>query len=244
MIGRLRERASRCEWMDDGTASGPQLQEAFRHLQRLNRLLGASGPMLYGVRQLWARMGKPGELTVLDAGSGSGDINRRLLKWADRRGIRIRIMLVDPSAEARIEAKRLFAHENRVVFVQRNVFDIPPRHADIVTASQFVHHLPSQRLPGDIRRLLDISRVGVVINDLHRHWMSWSAVWLLTRLLSRNRCIWHDGPLSVAKGFRRSEFTALARQLQVPEMICRWRPLFRYAVILPKLTEKECGRDA
>lgn len=244
MIGGLRHRADRSERMDDGSASGSELREAFRHLQRLNRLLGASGPALYGVKRLWARMGKPPSLSVLDAGSGSGDINRHLLKWADRQGIAIRIWLVDPAEEACVEAERLFLGDNRVIFVKQDVFELPSSQADIVTASQFAHHLSADRLPAGIGRLLDISRAGVVINDIHRHWVPWAAVWLLTRLLSRNRCIRHDGPLSVTKGFRRADWTALARKLDVPEMICRWRPLFRFAVILPKPTGEEREADA
>lgn len=244
MIGILRHRDGRSERMDDGSATGDELREAYRHLRRLNRLLGASGPVLFGVKRLWARMGKPSSLLVLDVGSGSGDINRRLLRWAERQGVDIRIWLVDAAEEARIEAERLFANDPRVIFIQQNVFELPVCQADIVTASQFAHHLPSDRLPASIARLLDCSRAGVVINDIHRHWIPWLAVWLAVRLLSRNRCIRHDGPLSVAKGFRRAEFKALVGQLNVSEIICSWRPLFRYAVILPKPTGKERIADA
>lgn len=234
---RLTRRAGEPEEMDDFTQGGAELEEALRHLRRLNRLFGASGPALYGVKRLWESAGRPRRLSVLDVGAGSGDINRRLLKWADRQGVELKVTLSDVTEEAETEAGRLFRGEPRVSFLRRNVFDLPANAADLVTASQFAHHFPPDRLPSLLNRLLDIARVGVVVNDLHRHWMSWTAVWLATRLVSGNRYIRHDGPLSVAKGFRAADFRELAGSLEGTSLHASWRPLFRYAVVLAKERE-------
>ncbi|MFD0670095.1 methyltransferase domain-containing protein [Cohnella sp. GCM10027633] len=223
--------------MDDPTQGGAELEQALRHLRMLNRLLGASRPALYGVKRLWETNGRPLRLTVLDVGSGSGDINRTLLRWARRQGVDLSVMLCDVTEEARIESDRLFRGDSRVSFVKRSVFDLPSRHADIVTASQFAHHYAPDEIPSLIERMLDVSRIGVVINDIHRHWLPWTAVWLLTRLISRNRFIRHDGPLSVAKGFRGDDFREAARRLRIDDMTLSWRPLFRYAAIIPSRRE-------
>ena len=233
----LSQRATAPERMDDSTQGGAELEQALRHLRVLNRLLGASGPVLYGVKRLWKASGRPHRLTVLDVGSGSGDINRALLRWADAQGVALSIVLVDVTEEAQREAERSFNGEARVTFVRGSVFDLAPHQADIVTASQFAHHYAESELPRLFERLLELSRTGVVINDIHRHWVPWAAVWLLTRIISRNRYIRHDGPLSVAKGFRADDFRSVARCLGIDNLTLRWRPLFRYAAIIPARRE-------
>ncbi|XID94726.1 SAM-dependent methyltransferase [Paenibacillaceae bacterium WGS1546] len=232
--GAFASRATKPELMDDATQGGEELREALRHLGALNRIFGASGPLLYGVGQLWRQLGKPRRLTLLDVGSGSGELNRALLRWAERNRVDLIIVLADITEEARAEAERLYRQDSRVSFAKRDLFDLPSGSADIVTASQFVHHFPTERLPAVVERLLDIAKSGVVVNDIHRHWLPWTAVWIATRLISGNRYIRHDGPLSVAKGFKAGDFRQLRKELDQATIRWRWRPLFRYSVILIK----------
>lgn len=233
----LHRRAANPEYMDESNRGGEEYREAMRHLRRLNRVFGAAGPVLYGVKRLWEASGKPARLTLLDVGSGSGDINRRILKWADRRGIGMNVILADVTEEARAEAELLFRKDSRVRFVKQDVFDLRGSQADIVTASQFLHHFPPEKLPHVMERMLAVSRLGVVVGDIHRHLLPWLTVWIAVRCLSRNRYIRHDGPLSVAKGFRGSDLRRLAASLGLPGLVYSWRPLFRYAVIVPKRRE-------
>lgn len=223
--------------MDDFSQGGPELRQALRHLGRLNRLLGGAGPAIYGVERLWRMAGRPHRLSVLDVGSGAGDLNQALLRWASRRKVELTIVLADVTEEAGLESARLFRDEPRVQFVRRSAFDLAAREADIVTASQFAHHFAPEELPSLFASLLNASRYGIVINDIHRHWLPWAAVWLVTRTISRNRYIRHDGPLSVAKGFRRADFQAVGGRLGV-DIAIRWRPLFRYAAIIPRRREE------
>lgn len=240
MFNWLKQRAEEPEFMDDFSAGGKDLREALQHLRRLNRMLGAAPATLFGVKRLWFEAGKPKQFSILDIGSGSGDLNRPILRWADRNNIRLRIVLSDLSGEACEAARLLYQDEPRIRVVQRDLFQLPERCTDVVTATQFVHHFSSEDVPKVIRQMLDASRIGVVIHDIHRHWMPWLAVYIVTRLVSRNRYIRHDGPLSVAKGFRSAEWEKLKETDGVPSLSYFWRPLFRYVVIVQKMT----GTDA
>ncbi|MCC3371716.1 methyltransferase domain-containing protein [Cohnella sp. REN36] len=241
MLDRLRERETAPELMDDRAAGGPELREALRHLRRLNRLFGASGPTLYGMERLWREAGKPARWTLLDVGAGSGDVNRRLLRWARRRGVELRIVLLDETAEACEEARRYFAREPSVEVRRGDLFALPAGTADVVTATQVLHHFDGGDTARAIEAMLRAARVGVVVNDIHRHWIAWLAVWLATRLISRNRYIRHDGPLSVAKGFRGAEWQALGALPTGAEWQLRyaWRPLFRYAVTIRRSESRD-----
>ncbi|ANE48579.1 stilbene synthase [Paenibacillus swuensis] len=233
MFSLLKKRSTLEEYMDQLDQGGPELTEALRHLRRLNRIFAAAGPTIYGIERLWEASGKPTELTVLDIGAGSGDVNRRLLTWADTKGVQVQITLMDITEEACAEAVRYYSNEPRIQVVQGDLFRISGKDtADIVTATQFLHHFTGDTLTQALRCMHRASRIGVVINDIHRHWISWSAVWLMTRLVSRNRYIQHDGPLSVAKGFRAADWNRLADSCHDEVLLTyKWRPLFRYAVI-------------
>ncbi|SFJ48001.1 Methyltransferase domain-containing protein [Paenibacillus sp. UNC496MF] len=233
MLRSFRERASSHELMDDQTQGGEELREALRHLRRLNRLFAAAAPTLFGVNRLWVQAGKPRHLSLLDIGAGSGDVNAALLRWADAQGIELTVTLADRTEEACAEASAYFAGEPRISVLCRDVLDLDKKSADIVTGSQFIHHFGSEELPGVVSAMLRASRIGIVIQDIHRHWLPWAAVWLATRLVSNNRYIRNDGPLSVAKGFRAEDWKRLDAALGLPGLTYDWRPLFRYVVTIP-----------
>ncbi|OXM87471.1 methyltransferase domain-containing protein [Paenibacillus rigui] len=228
----LKDRSVRPELMDDFSSGGPELTEALRQLRRLNRLFAAAAPTLHGVRLLWARAGKPRKLTVLDVGSGSGDVNRKLLRWADGLGFDLTIVLVDKTKEACAEAKLYYADEPRVQVACGDLYALDAGSADIVTATQLAHHFEAGELVGAVEAMRRASRLGVVLGDIHRHWLAWSAVWVVTHLMSRNRYIRHDGPLSVAKGFTGADWQQLRDALQADFFYWSWRPMFRYSVVI------------
>lgn len=220
--------------MDDFSTGGLELREALSHLRVLNRIFGASAPTFHGVRKLWEEAGRPDSFTILDIGAGSGDVNGQILKWADLNGIDLRITLVDITEEACEEARHYFRDEPRIQVLRSNLFDLQEQFADVVTGTQFVHHFAENELNQVIHKMLHVSRLGVVINDIHRHWIPWVAVWITVRLISSNRYIHHDGPLSVAKGFCAEDWKQLRQALELPGMRFSWKPLFRYMVVIGK----------
>lgn len=234
MLKALRERTAASELMDDLTSGGEELREALRQLRRLNRMFAAAAPTLYGVERLWRAAGKPERLSIIDVGAGSGDINLRLLRWAARKRVALSITLVDITEEACAEASQLFQDEPRIRIQRRDLSTLPEGGTDIVTGTQFVHHFTDDELHKVVTYMLKAARLGVVINDIHRHWIPWLAVWLTTRLTSSNRYILNDAPLSVAKGFRSADWKRLKQALALHGLTYSWRPLFRYAVAITK----------
>jgi 2-polyprenyl-3-methyl-5-hydroxy-6-metoxy-1,4-benzoquinol methylase len=231
---RLGSRAKEEELMDDFSMGGEELREALRHLRRLNKIFAAPGPTVSGIEKLWNSIGTPDQLTILDVGAGSGDVNLKLLQWAKDQGIDMHITLVDLTEEACEEARELFRHEPRVRVQRADLTTLPDSSADIVTGSQFIHHFEGEQLVDMVSHMLRASRYGVVINDIHRHAVSYKAVWITTRLISRNRYIRHDGPLSVAKGFTDQDWQDLKQRLNHDTMTYEWKPLFRYSVVIPQ----------
>jgi len=239
MLVSLKHRAKESELMDDFSKGGSELEQALRELRIINRVFAAARPTLRGVRGLWMELGQPTRLTILDIGAGSGDINRLLLQWASKQQIAMEIILVDLSTEACAEARAYYAGEPRVSVRVGDLFELPDSCADIVTASQFLHHFPTAHLGPIIQKMLRAARMGVVINDIHRHFVAWFTIWTVTRLFSRNQYIRHDAPLSIAKGFRGAELASLQSITGLENLRYYWQPLFRYLAVVRKEPEDE-----
>ncbi len=229
---RIRVEDADAEIMDDLSVGGAELAGALYELRWINRLLGSFWPTLEGVQRLWRQAGCPNRLTVLDVGAGSGDVNRALLRWADRRAIDLQITLIDIHPETCEAAADYYHDEPRVQVEQGDVLHLDAGRADIVTASLFVHHFPTAQLPEVFLSMRRAARIGVVVNDLHRHPVAWGFIRLATRLLSRNRMIRHDGPMSVRRGFQGHELAQLRQTPGLTHLWYAWRPLFRFLVIV------------
>jgi muconolactone delta-isomerase len=209
------------------------LAVALRQLRVINLVLGSAWPTLEGVLRLWRRAGKPRQLSIIDIGAGSGDLNRMLLAWATARRIAMRIILVDMHPQTCAAARAYYRDEPRVQVVCADLMNLGIRSADIVTAALFAHHFESERLPAVFTAMARAARLGVVVNDLHRHPVAWVGIRVATRLLSRNPMIRNDAPLSVQRGFRGEDFELLRRTPGLSELKYVWRPFFRYLIMIP-----------
>src|SRR2546428_700060 len=64
----------------------------------------------------------------------------------------------------------------------KNLFAVEDCQYDIVHAALVLHHFNNDELVTALRKMYKLSRYGVVINDLHRHWFAYHAIKILTRL--------------------------------------------------------------
>jgi hypothetical protein len=71
-----------------------------------------------------------------------------------------------------------------------------------------------------------LARRGIIISDLHRTLLSYSAVSLLSYLIG-NKIVRHDGPLSVRRAFTIPELNDLARAAGLPYLQASIEPWFR-----------------
>jgi 2-polyprenyl-3-methyl-5-hydroxy-6-metoxy-1,4-benzoquinol methylase len=232
----MSQRSSALEQMDDLTIGGDELAEALRQLRVINRLLGSAWLTLEGVLRLWWAAGRPKHLSILDVGSGSGDINRLLLAWANRQGIAMRITLVDIHPETCAAAAVYYRDEPRVQVLCSDLMQLGLAQSDIVTAALFTHHFSQEQLPAMYTALTRAARLGVVVNDLHRHPLAWAGILVATRLFSRNTMIRHDAPLSVLRGFCSEDLEQLRALPGLQGLSYQWRPFFRYLILVRRPT--------
>jgi 2-polyprenyl-3-methyl-5-hydroxy-6-metoxy-1,4-benzoquinol methylase len=227
---RFRERLAADELMDDPAAPAAELRGALAQLESINRWLSGFAPSRDGIRRLLPAGCR--ELTLLDVGSGAGDMPRRIVEWAAGRGLRARVLGIDLSAVA-VELARARTPPGAAIEHQaQDLFSLEGEERfDIVHASLALHHFNGESAVAALAHMLRLARWGLVLNDLHRHFLAYHSFRALSALFWRNRLIRHDGPISVRRGFRRGELAAMLAVAGAARCEVRWRWPFRWQAV-------------
>ncbi len=227
------QRSTDEEMMDDPSISAELLKKCLGEIEFINQTLGGYGPSLRGVRELLP--GEQKQYSLLDVGTGGADTPRKLCLDAIRHNLDPTITAIDLSAPTIDFAKtRCFGFRAIDLRVQ-DLYEIDHRDTfDIVHAALVLHHFPGEEAVRALRKMYALSRYGLVVNDLHRHPVAWASIKYLTRLLPTSQMVRYDAPLSVLRSFVRQDWFDLCAQAGLPEPIVRWRPMFRWQVLIRK----------
>ncbi|MFO7258358.1 MAG: methyltransferase domain-containing protein [Bacteroidota bacterium] len=231
MMSRFAVRSDQPEIMDDLMCSGQDVRQALHELEVINAWLGGNAVTLKGVAELVEDVRPEAEITVADLGCGGGDIAERMRSMLLSKGLKPLVLGVDANPNI-VQIAR--ANHPNIHFEAMDIFSREFRHFrfDIVTATLFFHHFDSKRLAAFIRQLMSQTRVGIVINDIHRHWFAFHSIRLLTRMFSRSAMVRNDAPVSVMRAFSRRELEEILAEAGAKRYTIRWRWAFRWLVII------------
>lgn len=209
----LATRNRQPEVMDHPDLDREAHQDALRSLARINFWSGSVGVLWPPVRRLAERLGMK-SLSVLDLATGAGDVPLALEGKALRAGLDLQITGCDVSSCAIDQAQATATRsKSDICFEQRDVLSQPPtKQYDVVTCSLFLHHLDDAEAVKLLRIMAASARHLVLVNDLERSAVGYYLVKLATRLLSRSKVVWIDGPRSVEGAYSLAEMKALAVQ--------------------------------
>jgi 2-polyprenyl-3-methyl-5-hydroxy-6-metoxy-1,4-benzoquinol methylase len=159
---------------------------------------------------------------------------RRLLQWGPKKGYQFDLHGVDANPHIVAFAQQHNAHHPQIRFQAANVLDASfgQQQFDVIIATLFVHHFPQPTLVALFRQWKKQALVGIVINDLHRHALAYHSIRWLTRLFSRSGMVKYDAPLSVRRGFLRSELEHALREAGIEKYELRWRWAFRWQLVI------------
>jgi SAM-dependent methyltransferase len=221
--------------MDDFSIDDDRLRGALRDLRRINRLLGgrrATNVLLDPVLR------RRPVVRVLDVGTGSGDYLAHLVRRGARTGTHVEAVGVDLNPVTVGHGRAWLDYtlppplrqQARLEVADARALPYPDDAFDVAHAALFLHHFYGADAVQLLREMDRVSRLGIIVNDLHRHPLAYVGIWTLSRALRLAPMVQHDGPVSVARGFRRSELTALAGQAGLPAPRVRWHWAFRWTL--------------
>lgn len=191
----------------DGEGLDPRVvQRSMADVARANSLFGGAAALLAELEPTLDVL--PPVATLLDIGTGLGDIPARAAHRADARGVELRTVGVDIAFElaaassAKLDAV-LCADALQLPFAESSV--------DVVTCSQVLHHFQGDRASLLLREMNRVARLRVVVSDLRRSYAAAGGLWVASFPLMFHPISRHDGVVSVMRGFTPDELRRLVR---------------------------------
>ncbi len=207
----------------DGALAPAARAATLADVDRLNAWFGGYALTLRAVRRLGTRARGDQPLVVADVGGGRADLAVRVARWARRAGRRVRILVVDRDAETLALAAEACRAYPEIVLVRGDATALPlgDGSVDVAVAALTLHHLEPDAAAACLREMTRTARLGVVVNDLLRGYLTLGLVWLVTRALGMHPVSRHDGPVSVRRAYAPAELRALARRAGVARVALR-----------------------
>ncbi len=212
--------------MDRPVEAPDELEGNLADIAFANRWLGGHAPVCREVRRSGAR-------TILDVGSGAGDVSQALVRDGRRRGVDVRVTCLDRSAEMIAIARARTGGDERLTFVQGEGERLPfaGESFDAVICTLALHHFEPAPARALLREMRRVARLTPVVADLARSAPAYAATWLYARVASRNRLTRHDAPLSVRRAYDPREAAALAREAGWHAPYVRREAFFRMTLL-------------
>jgi 2-polyprenyl-3-methyl-5-hydroxy-6-metoxy-1,4-benzoquinol methylase len=202
-------------------SAGRELRDLnLQDIVRINRWCGGHRVLLRVLRGLVSSRER---FSVLDVGAASGDMGQCIGE-------------VFPNARVLLTDYRL-AHLRNTALprVAADAFRLPflPGAFDFVICSSVLHHFPDGQVVDLIRKTRSFARRALIILDLERHPIPYYFLPSTRSVFGWSTLTLHDGPVSVAAGFRAEELASLTHAAGAGAVTVRkHRPWFRLSAVV------------
>jgi SAM-dependent methyltransferase len=221
------ERAAGVELLDDPAARPELVCSSLRNIERANRWFGGAAAVRYGLARALRSLPPGRELSLLDVGTGSGDLPRMARAWCAARGV-----ILHPIGLERHTAAAHMAGQNGLQVVAGDASGLPfrDRSIDLVLLSQVAHHFAPAAIVRLLKECARVSRHAVIVSDLRRSALAALGFRMAGAILGFDADTLRDGITSLRRGFSPASLSALLGQAGLPAPVVR-RPGARLVAV-------------
>lgn len=209
MLPTLTHRAiGAVEIMDDPSCDAEALRRTYANFRYVNAVVsGLRHTYRHDIRPL---LSPTVPRTLLDIGSGGGDVARALARWAARDGLLLAVTGIDPDARAHAYAASRPAVPG-LEFRRAHSADLVAagERFDIVLSNHVLHHLDAAALGALLVDSERLSRTVVLHGDIERHPLAYLGFGLGTWPFFRRSFIRADGLTSIRRSFTVAELAGV-----------------------------------
>jgi SAM-dependent methyltransferase len=226
-------RSHQPEMMDADDVGFEDFQNCLRGLEIVNIWALAYRPTLHWLRKALKGANSRQPISILDVGSGGGDMLRKIWKWARRHGREVHLTGIDLNPWSKKSAESFTPLDMPIQYETSDIFSLDSdRRADFVISSIFTHHLTDSEVVKFFLWMDRHATRGWFTNDLHLHPLPFYFVRYAMRFLRAGVMVTNDGPISVARAFKAADWRRFIAAAGVPAERIRisWFFPFRYCV--------------
>lgn len=224
------------EIMDDFSYGGEDVEDALKTIARINQNLGGNHLTINGLKKVLKNVNRNNTIKICDVGCGNGDMLREIAKFGQKNNYNFELLGIDANPFT-IELAQKISHDfPNITYICENILDKKEinQDLDITLFTLFLHHFEDNELEKIIKKYLNKSKIGIIINDLERSIYAYRLFQLLCFLFRVKELPKKDGLLSILKGFKREDFVNLAKKLNIKKPIITWKWAFRFQWIIFK----------
>ncbi len=225
----LAQRSYQKELLDGDDVPAEDIAQNMRELNFINSHLGGHAITLKGLKKL---IDARKQIHVCEIGCGGGDNMVALKRWSNKNNIEIKFTGIDINPFCIEFAKKNGLLPNNVNWIindyKKVSFENKP---DIIFSSLFCHHFTDEELVEQLKWMKENSSVGFFINDLERNWLAYYSIKLLTGVFSKSSLVKNDASLSVARGFKRREWSNIFIVAGIKTAEIEWKWAFRHLIV-------------
>jgi hypothetical protein len=97
-----------------------------------------------------------------------------------------------------------------------------------------LHHFKNTEIENLLTTFDANSKLGMVINDLHRSALAYRLFQIICYLFGLNSMSSKDGLTSILRGFKKEELITFSKKLDFKKYSIQWKWAFRYQWIIAK----------
>lgn len=227
----LEHRSQEIEIMDDLSISGDVVDQTLRELNTINKRLGGNRISVSSYKKLASKV--DGDVLLADLGCGGGDIMMEMAVWSRKNQIKASFVGIDANQNIVAYAIEHTKKYPEITYQAINIFsdDFKKQTFDIIHCCLFVHHFTTDQLTSLFKQFKGQARLGVIINDLHRHPLAYWSIKFLTSLFSKSEMVKNDASVSVARGFKKKELVTILERAGIEKFELKWKWAFRWELI-------------
>ena len=230
-------RSNEIEIMDDLDIQGDVIPKTLKELEIINKFLGGNHVTISGISKILDKT-RPltNTLKIADMGCGGGDMLKLISVWAVKNNIDIKLRGIDANQNIIDYARENTRGFHNIEFTTGNVFNLDedPNEYDIIICTLFLHHFSQEESIHLLSNWYNKSRLGVVVNDLHRHPVAYHSIKFLTRVLSKSYMVKNDAPLSVLRAFSKKDLKLILEKSGIANYQLKWEWAFRWKLVIIK----------
>lgn len=221
------------ELLDRNDIPFQDIKRNMQELEFINSNLGGHNITLQAINSIHKNLQK-NSLSVCEIGCGGGDNLNAIEKWRKKANITAHFTGIDINKDCIDYATENCENIDNVEFIRSDysVVSFGKNKPDIIFSSLFCHHLNDEEFTRMLLWCRQNSLTGFFINDLHRHFLAYYSIKLLTRLFSKSYLVKNDAPLSVTRGFTKKELRFLLEKAGIKNYTITWKWAFRWLVIV------------
>jgi 2-polyprenyl-3-methyl-5-hydroxy-6-metoxy-1,4-benzoquinol methylase len=222
------KRSNKKEILDRDDIPFADIKQNMQELNFINTYLGGHAISIQGLTKL---IGDKKSVTICEIGCGGGDNLTAINNFCKAKNIKAKFTGIDINANCIAFAKEktniacvefIISDYREVVFTEK---------PDVIFSSLFCHHFTNEELTEMLKWMQCNCTTGFFINDLHRHPLAYYFIKGATKLFSKSYLVKNDAPLSVLRGFKKSEWQNILQRAGIKNYTLQWRWAFRYLIV-------------